>query len=142
MQGLATLVASLHTSWADGPVRTASPLHWAALLRLQPSAALEGFAALAAPGPAAEQSQPVTNRRATAAVPQAPPSSRMAEVQSQVAGIVAGVLGGAVEPDQSLMEVGGRAPAVPAVPACMSVSPLQALLASACHAGHCPPLPS
>lgn len=112
-QGLATLLAALHGGWQQRPVLTASPLVWPTLLRLQASAAFEGFAALAAPAPAAEGPQAAQGSRGRAAAtvgsaPQAPAANRLAEVQVKLLAITAEVLGSAVDPAQSLMEVRSR----------------------------------
>ncbi len=97
------LLANLRSNCSTAAVLTASPLLWHNLLQQQPSALFEGFAALAAAPATAVGSSHATSKPPAAAV--APAGDRLAEVQSKVLAIAADVIGAAIEPQQSLMEV-------------------------------------
>lgn len=109
-RGLAALLAVLGGG-SEPAVLTASPLYWANLLRTQPSTLFDGFAPLAAldSEPAAAPASGKQDSKAAAArtVPRvsAPAVDRTAEVLPRVLAIAAEVLGTAVDPQQSLMEV-------------------------------------
>lgn len=92
------LLDALSSTDSTPAVLTASPLHWRNLLQQQPSSLFEGFVPLAA----APMSALSNSHRPAAA---ARTAGRVAEVQSKVLAIAADVIGAAIEPQQSLMEV-------------------------------------
>ena len=100
-QGLAVLLAALYGN-AGSAVVTASPLYWGNLLQQQPQQAGSVFASFSALAHAPAHAAPAWAGPVAAA---APAVDRAAEVQARILGIAAEVIGAAIDPTQSLMEV-------------------------------------